>query len=237
MLGNVAPTPYDLRFYIFGIFTRVHPFFWLMGFLMGWPRRGNPWPEILGTSELMIALVWALCVFVSILVHELGHALTAKYFGWQPEIVLYHFGGLAMYVPTWGNSTKRSILVTLNGPNAGFVLYGIVVAVQQFIPLEVFREKPALMLVFSNLEFINLYWGLMNLLPVYPLDGGRICQELLIYFKPRVGHELSLKISIITGGCVAVWAFSAGATYMGVLFAVLAYNCFQMLQRHQRGPW
>lgn len=237
MLGPVQPTPYDLRFHVFGIFTRVHPFFWLMCFVMGWPSRDNPWLQVLGTNELMLALIWALCVFVSILVHELGHAVTAKCFGWQPEIVLYHFGGLASYVPTWGHTTKRSVLITLNGPNAGFVLYGIIVGVQYLIPAEVLIRTPALQLVFGHLEFINLWWGLMNLLPVYPLDGGQICRDVLIHFKPRVGHELAMKISIFTGGCVALWGFQAGMTYVGILFAILAYNCFQAMQTHQRGPW
>ncbi len=237
MLGPVQPTPYDWRFYIFGIFTRVHPLFWAVSLYMGWPSRDNGWVQAIGTNELMIALMWTICVFVSILVHELGHALTARYFGWQPEIVLYHFGGLAMYTPTWGHTTKRSILISLNGPNAGFLLYGVVAGIHSLIPDRVLIDKPAVELLFIYLEHINLWWGLINLLPVYPLDGGQVCREVLIYFKPRSGHELAMKIGILTGGGMAFYGFSTGSRFLGILFAVLAFNCFQMLQRHQRGPW
>jgi stage IV sporulation protein FB len=58
MFGTVAPTPYDLRFSLFGIPVRVHPFFWLVSLVMGWSPHA---------PQLMV--VWVACVFVSILVH------------------------------------------------------------------------------------------------------------------------------------------------------------------------
>ena len=115
MLGNVAPTEFDLRFSMFGIPVRVHPLFWAVSAFMGW----NP-------NDIKMTLIWIACVFVSILVHELGHALTARYFGWPPEIVLYHFGGLAMFQPYSGMTTKRSIIVSAAGPFAGFAFLGAV---------------------------------------------------------------------------------------------------------------
>src|SRR5262245_1781127 len=102
MLGNASPTPFDLRFAVFGIPVRVHPFFWLFSALLGWDARD---PNRM--------FLWIACVFVSILVHELGHALTALWFGWPPEIVLYSFGGYAAYNPTWNYTTGRRVLVLL----------------------------------------------------------------------------------------------------------------------------
>ena len=68
MFGNVTPTPFDLNFSLFGIPVRIHPFFWLVAILTGW----NPYlPKLI--------VIWVACFFVSILVHEMGHALTAKY--------------------------------------------------------------------------------------------------------------------------------------------------------------
>src|SRR5258708_21488286 len=116
MFGTVAPTPYDVRFSLFGIPVRVHPFFWIASLLMG-----------RGLHDRKLMLIWMACIFVSILVHELGHALTAQYFGWPPHIVLHAFGGYASYQPTWGHSTSRSILVSFAGPWAGFLLYAVVI--------------------------------------------------------------------------------------------------------------
>ncbi|MDA1013583.1 MAG: site-2 protease family protein [Planctomycetota bacterium] len=236
MFGQAPETQYDLRFYVFGIFTRVHPLFWVVSMIMGWPR--NPgWVEATGLNPLMIAVLWSLCVFISILVHELGHALTIRYFGWPTQIVLYYMGGYAEYLPTFGDSAKRSITISLNGPNAGFLLYGLVEAIWYFVPTATLVRYPALQLTLINMIHINLWWGLINLLPVFPLDGGRVCREVCLLLSRRSGNETSLKISIATGACVALLALSQQQTYIGIMFAVLAYYSFQNLQQHQRGPW
>src|SRR5262245_32950585 len=173
MLGNAAPTQFDLRFSLFGIPVRVHPFFWLFSAVMGWNPR-----------DINLMLIWIGCAFVSILVHELGHALTAQSFGWQPHIVLYSFGGYAAFQPTWGYTTARSVLVSFAGPGAGFVLFGIVYGVRQLLiqkGLLPHEGRQALYLkeFFEDMMLINLGWGLVNLLPVIPLDGGQISRVLL----------------------------------------------------------
>src|SRR5579859_6601187 len=109
MLGNVAPTPFDLNFSLFGIPVRVHPLFWVVMAVLGWSAR-----------EPKLIFLFVVCAFVSVLIHELGHALTAKFFGSQPHIVLYAFGGYAAHQPIWGKSTGRTILILIAGPGAGF---------------------------------------------------------------------------------------------------------------------
>src|SRR5262245_43242447 len=158
MLGNVAPTPFDLNFSLFGIPIRIHPLFWLVSAILGW--NGH---------DPKTTLIWVACVFVSILIHELGHALTAQSYGWPPEIVLYSFGGYASFQPTGGYTTGRSILISFAGPGAGFVLYGLVRAfeillVRQGVAISYYGE-----VAFDDLEFINFWWGMVNLLPVFPL--------------------------------------------------------------------
>ena len=236
MFGQAPETQYDLRFYVFGIFTRVHPLFWLVSMIMGL-QAGTSRQAVTHLNELLIAIVWTLCVFISILVHELGHALTIRFFGWPTQIVLYYLGGYAEYTPTWGDSAKRSITISLNGPNAGFLLYGLIEGIWYLLPPAILQRYPALFLTLIFLIHINLWWGLINLLPVLPLDGGRVCREVCLLFSPRNGHTTSLKIGIATGACVAMAAFSGQQTYIGVMFALLAFHCFQDLQQHQRGPW
>src|SRR5690349_4781192 len=106
-------TRFDLRFSIFGIPVRVHPLFWLMTLLFG-GAVGNP----------ITLLIWVAVVFISILTHELGHALTMRFFGQPARIILHLSGGLAI-PDSWGHgsalTTNEQILMLLAGPGAGFL--------------------------------------------------------------------------------------------------------------------
>jgi membrane-associated protease RseP (regulator of RpoE activity) len=223
MLGQVSPTPFDLRFSLLGIPVRVHPFFWLVSAIMGW----NP-------HEPNYMFLWVACVFVSILVHEFGHALTARYFGWPPEVVLYSFGGFAAFTPTWGYTTGRAVLVLLAGPGAGFVLYALLLGAERLIlndlPFAGDGRLRYLNYALSRMELINLGWGLLNLLPVFPLDGGQIARHLFTHARSRNGLENSLKLSLLVAGGMSAWFFTHGATWPGVLFAALAFENLQALQ-------
>ena len=222
MLGSVAPTPFDLNFSLFGIPVRVHPFFWIVSAVMGWSR------------DYRLVLLWIGCVFVSILIHEMGHALTAAHYGWNPHVVLYSFGGYAAYVPTWNRSTARSILVTFAGPGAGFVFFGILFGVQKLLLYQHVHLPFYSRVAFHDLEFINLWWGLVNLLPVYPLDGGQISRTALEHWRPYDGAGLSLKISLVVAGAAAYWMFTLHMEYAAILFAMLAFENLQTLQSGTR---
>ena len=78
------PTQYDLRFTVAGIPVRVHPLFWLITLLFG------------ATGNLLLLPIWILVIFVSILIHELGHAFAFRRFGQRSHIVLHFSGGLTM---------------------------------------------------------------------------------------------------------------------------------------------
>jgi Zn-dependent protease len=180
-----------------------------------------------------LMLIWVACVFVSILVHELGHALTAQYFGWPPHIVLYSFGGYASYLPSRGHSTARSILVLIAGPGAGFVLFGLIVGVELLLVFQEVELPDLAQVAIGDMIWINLVWGLMNLLPVYPLDGGQICRATLSHWRPYDGVDISLKLSLIFAIGVALLAYKFGQTYSAFLFGILAFENFQMLQGRQ----
>lgn len=231
MLGNVAPTEFDLRFSLFGIPVRVHPLFWAVSAFMGW-----------SSSDPKMTLIWIVCVFVSILVHELGHAVMAKHFGWPPEIVLYHFGGLAIFQPYSGMTTRRSIIVSAAGPLAGFGLYGAV-----FLFLIVSRRygvwdnfgpesQEYIKSVFNNLLFINLYWGLINLAPVLPLDGGHISEDICKAVKRYRGDVLAIQISMIAAGALAFYFFKEQYRFAGIMFALFCFFNFQAYQQ-RNNPW
>lgn len=219
MLGNAAATPFDLRFSLFGIPVRVHPLFWVAAAASGW------YPD-----RPALVFLWIACFFVSILVHELGHALTAQYFGWPPHIVLYLFGGWAAYTPAWGQSTRRSVLISFAGPCAGFLLFGIALLVEQMLEHQQIDLPDQAYFALKFLKRMNLWWSVFNLAPVYPLDGGQIARELLTHSRPRDGLEISLKLSILIGGGLAGYFFTQQQTFGAMLFAMLAFESFQYLQ-------
>lgn len=227
MLANPGTTEFDLRFSLFGIPVRVHPLFWLVTAILGW--SGNS-PQF--------TLIWMGCCFISILVHELGHALTARHFGYPPEIVLYSFGGLASFHPGWGYTTRRAVLILFAGPGAGFLLYAAVKCLElSLIHFRLFPEDKNqflnVMVALQDMEYINLWWGLVNLLPVYPLDGGQISYHCFTHWRPRDGYQIAFKLSMVVAGAVAGYFLMQRSTYTGLLFAMLAFESYQALQAGQ----
>ena len=165
---GIEPTPFDLQFSLGRIPVRVHPGFWIVGVLGGW----HP-------DDLRLTFIWVMCLFVSILIHELGHALVAEAFGWPSEILLYHFGGLAFSQRYHNHTPWRSIAVSIAGPAAGFALFGLIFLSLIFFGHTAWFEDRYVEYAIGQLIFINLGWGLVNLAPVLPLDGGQICRSFL----------------------------------------------------------
>ncbi|MCK6566320.1 MAG: hypothetical protein DCC59_02100 [Chloroflexi bacterium] len=242
---QAAPSSrFDLRFVLFGFPVRVHPLFWLIALLLGGSSR-NP---------LMI-LVWVGVIFISILAHELGHAFAFRRYGQPSHIILHMTGGLT--VPesiSWGGgyasvglTPNQHIFVSLAGPFAGFALAILVLAagvalggkivlttILGFIPFPLVfipAFNGILTDIFVTFLWVNIFWGIINLLPVYPLDGGHVSRYFLIQRDPWNGLRISLWISVITGGILAVFGFVfLNSLYMALLFGLLAFQSFQMLQ-------
>src|SRR5262249_20445826 len=156
-------------------------------------------------ADPMETVLWVAVVFASILIHELGHAFTQRFYGGHPRITLYSFGGLA-YCDDCDRSPRSQILISLAGPAAGFLFAAALILVLRGTGhLNGFRRSmnPVdwtpydlnyLMLngktsprdtLISKLLYVNIFWGLVNLLPIYPLDGGRIAREVFTLDNPR----------------------------------------------------
>jgi stage IV sporulation protein FB len=86
-------------------------------------------------------------------------------------------------------------------------------------------------LVVMTLLWVNVFWGLINLMPVFPLDGGNIARHLLLKADPWDGVRKSLWISAVTGAVLAVAGLLLlGSIYMALLFGFLAFQSYQSLQ-------
>ena len=199
--------------------------------------------------------MWIVCVFVSILVHEFGHGLMAKYFHGSPSVVLYALGGLCY---SQGERTPgQRLAVLFGGPGAGFLLCALVMLIASLVygitpgehvemllrasgfdlesPLcarSLPSRTPALLYLF--MVQINFFWGLINLLPVWPLDGGQATQVILTMFDRRHGVRRGHIVSLLTAGIIAVFAASREDYYLALMFGILAFMNYQSCNRFTR---
>lgn len=218
MRGNTLAVARMVSFSIFNIPVRVLPWFWITLALIG---------GVLGADTkqaLFEILLFLLAGFISVLVHELGHALTAKYFGKQVEIVLQAFGGYAAYSGGAPLSRPKTFMITAAGP-AIQILLGL--AVLGFA-LRFDGLNPNAMHFLQILYGISFVWAILNLLPVLPLDGGRLMESLL---GPR-RIRITLMISIAVAAGIALLALLLTKSILLPIFmGMMAYESFKALQQ------
>jgi stage IV sporulation protein FB len=214
------------HFRILGVPVRVEPFFLIVAVALGF--RIEP---------VWVVFAWVVIVFASVLVHELGHAFVFRVFGQRSAIVLHGFGGFT--VPTGGGrrvmTKPRSIAVSVAGSLAQILLLGIPARMawrsdwgaEQYFEWIIggvgdweFSWFPIL----YYLSLVSLWWGVINLLPIRPLDGGHVAEEL-------VGFETACKLSIAFAAIVGIyllveWDSIFAAIWMGV-FAYMNYRDLQ----------
>lgn len=244
LLAEPPPTRYDLRFSVFGIPVRVHPLFWMMGILLG-----------ASTGSIISLVLWIVAVFISILFHELGHAFAMRIFDRPSHIVLHLMGGLTIpegtpWMGRWANvalGPTQEIIISLAGPGTGFLFAGLIVAAVAAVgglvyvqPLFGIFPMPGAVLptggrivneFILSLLWINVFWGLVNLLPVLPLDGGNVAHQLLIQADPVDGARKSQWLSVVVGGFAAIGGyFLFRSFYILLLFGSLAFESYQRVQ-------
>lgn len=173
-----------------------------------------------GAAGLVTGLAYAVVIIVSILVHELGHALVGSRLGLNPRrIVLHGFGGFCEYGrrPTAG----QGVLSSLAGPLAGLLLGGALVAVQLI-------AGPSLPIHLQGLLrmgiFVNVFWSLFNLLPMYPLDGGHVLlYGLRLKLSPLKADKIVRSVTIPLAIAVGIAGYLAGFIFIPLIcfFAVM----------------
>jgi Zn-dependent protease len=167
-------------------------------------------------------LVWVLVVVVSIAVHELGHASAFAWFRYRSRIVLYGLGGLT--IPSAGPNASsldswRRAVVSAAGPGAGFVLAACAFLM---LPRVVSTTAGLPGALYYHLIWINLAWGALNLLPVWPLDGGQVARSVLTAMAGDNGHAAAAALSLITAMAGVVVAWRMGLPLASLFFAYFA---------------
>lgn len=206
-----------IRFTLFGFPVAIHWMFWVVSALLGGGLSATD------PTAFKKVLIWVVVVLISVLWHELGHAFAFRKYGQRPNIMLYGMGGLAQGT---GRLTRgQDVLVSLAGPAFGFFLGLVMWLVWRAYP-GLFAGKPFAGYFLLSMLWVNIAWSLVNLLPVLPLDGGRVCAALVAGKNPG----LAPKIGMVTAAAVAIYAITRGQIYIGVLFGFFAYQNWQMTQ-------
>jgi Zn-dependent protease len=168
--------------------------------------------------------------------------------------VLWAFGGLAIGSNQSDRRWQR-IAVSAAGPLAQFIVFGLVWFSLPYWPRTIDPETgqvtrhPLLMTFLGTMLFVNLYWPVLNLLPIWPLDGGQISRELFTWGSPRNGVRLSLQLSMGVAGLLALQAVLAQTTGRGIpylpsgiqsaiffgMFVAISFQALQM--EHQQDNW
>jgi Zn-dependent protease len=183
-----------------GVDTYVHASFLL---LVGWAA----WAAWTGAGTgiaVLLGLAFLVGVFASVLLHELGHALAARRYGIRTRgITLLPIGGLAQ-LEGEPRTPKQELVIALAGPAVNFVLAAGLYVIVAITGLPTWG-------LLGSLLVANLSLGLFNLIPAFPMDGGRALRALV---ATRVGGPRATEIAVWIGKVAAI-AFGITASAEG----------------------
>lgn len=195
----------------------IHPFFWILAAFIGW---------INAQGSLMGMLIWIGIIFVSVLFHEYGHALTSVLFKQKARIQLVALGGVTSYEGPKLTFLKQFFIV-FNGPLFGFFLF---LGATFLLKLD-WSGSPIVYSILKMTQVANLFWTVVNLLPVLPLDGGQL---LRIVLEANFGVK-GFKASLLIGAIISVlfsFVFFVIQFYLaGALFFLFAFQSFDLWRK------
>ena len=215
----------DLKFTVFGFPVVVSQgVFVLAGVYLLLGLRGGATPMTVATTLIFVGII-----FPSVLLHELGHAASTRYFGLGPAMIELHgMGGTTRRARA--GTTWQSIAVTAAGPGAGLMLGLPLLAL--FIwgpPMPHALAESALV----SLIWVNVGWSLLNLMPILPLDGGHLLLSFVSLVSSRWALPVAGTVGLLIAGSATVWAFLADEWFLMVIGGMLAHRNWLVLQSLQ----
>jgi Zn-dependent protease len=204
-----------------GIVVQVH---WTFLLLIGWvvlmhTRAGG------GVGDALRGVALTLAVFVCVVLHEFGHALTARRFGiGTRDITLLPIGGLAR-LARMPDDPRQELAVAAAGPAVNVVLAagiaGVLVVTGRYAPVTEVTLVGSRFL--DQLLMINVVLVVFNLLPAFPMDGGRVLRALLAL---RLPYLQATRWAAYTGQTIAVALGFTGVTLRSPFLVVIALFVF-----------
>ncbi len=205
---------------LFGSELRIHVTFFLLLAWVGFAAYSSGgWPAAVEN------LLFILALFACVVAHEYGHALTARRFGIHtPDITLLPIGGLAR-LERMPENPRQEILVALGGPAVNVVIWLVLTFVfgARIDTARLEHGDMAGMGFLAQLAAVNLFLAVFNLIPAFPMDGGRVFRAVLSLWMDRV---TATRIAATAGQVVAVlfgfWGLSTGNAVL-VLIALFVF--------------
>lgn len=208
-----------VRFKLFGIPVGVHLSFLII--------------VVLGPlASIESAVMWLLAAFVAIMLHEFGHALTARAFGAEGiEVTLYGLGGLTSFRHPEKVSHWKSFLISGAGSAVGIVAGLGIIGLAR---LDVFDSWPDLSIDFLDyFIFVALVWGVLNWVPIVPLDGGHMTQHFIAIFNEEKAPLIAQVVSWTAVAIVVPLALMNGYQFAAVLVVIFAFFGFREYQANR----
>jgi Zn-dependent protease len=208
------------RWFGIGVFAEVHLAFPL---LMIISQSGS------GKSGLFYGCLVFLILFGSVLLHEFGHALAGRSCGVGTRyITLGMLGGVA-YLEGKIRNWKDDVFITLAGPSVNVLLWVVAMAIQDHLPkypMTATQDTVELAVHLLGVINLNLLW--FNMIPAWPMDGGRLLRALL---EPSCGPQKALRITcrvaMVAAICMGLWAVKDFLDGKQAIFkALIAYMVF-----------
>ena len=213
---------------LFGIDIFIHATFWL---LPGMILLGDLWR---GSSpdEIIWELLFIFAVFGCIVLHEVGHALAARGYGiGTRHITLYPIGGVAA-LERMPEKPGREIAIALAGPAVNLIIAAALFAVLMAdvvllsSPMSQLSHNP-LENFAANVLWANVFLCLFNLLPCFPMDGGRVLRAVLAL---RMSRPRATSIAVGVGTVVAVGLLILGLAVKQPFLVILAISVYLLGQ-------
>lgn len=185
-------------------------------------------------------------IFICVVFHEFGHALTARRYGVKTrDIILSPIGGIAR-LEKLPEKPFQEFLVALAGPLVNIGIFLVLLSIQLVFDvgdLEVWREPdfPSMMnillrgsfvsFMFTTLLGLNLGLAVFNMIPAFPMDGGRILRSLLAIPLKRVrATQIAVVIAQILAGFIFIWAISNGEIILGLISVFVFFAARQEMR-------
>ncbi len=228
--GPGSPTlPPVIRFRLGALPVSIKPSFWIIAVILGLPI-----PQALSNQPVAYIAGWIGVVLVSVLAHELGHALTARRFGAEVDITLHIMGGYTTWSTPEPISPGRRVVVAAAGSTVGFVMAGITFLTIRGLGIEIRSELLAALA--SAFVFVNVLWGIINWLPIRPLDGGHMLLGVLQAALGRRARTITDIIFPLTTVAVGIFAYRVGFVFAAIFCAFLLLDEIRNWQSRRPSP-
>ncbi|MET0287146.1 MAG: site-2 protease family protein [Polyangiales bacterium] len=204
--------------------------------LAGVPVSVSPWYLLLlaylafGGQDMGQGMLLAAVITFSLLAHEMGHALVARAYKLRPHVLLHGFGGLTGHERPATHGSEA--LIVAAGPFAGLLVAAVSYLALEYAPI----TSQVTASVLSTAVWLNVFWSLFNLLPMWPMDGGQLMRlGAGKAFKParaeRVTHITSIVVVLMVA--LATYKVHVGGPMIMFILALTAWQNYQALQANK----